>query len=281
MELVFALLFGLAVGSFLNVCIARLPLRESIVAPRSRCPGCRKPIAAYDNIPVLSWILLRGRCRNCKQPISFRYPAVEILAAIVSVLIFLQYGLSVAWAAFFIFSCAMIVLAFIDVDHRILPDPITLNGIWVGLIVSLIVVRPSPLVFWLFRKVGIMASDPRLFSFGGSVLGAILGGGMLWAVGELYYRVRGVEGLGFGDVKMMAMVGAFLGVQLTLFTILVGSLLGSVIGLTMIKFGGKTRNYELPYGTFLAFGAVAALLWGDELIRMYLKLVDPNGTIRL
>jgi leader peptidase (prepilin peptidase)/N-methyltransferase len=279
MELVIALLFGLAVGSFLNVCIARLPLRESIVTPRSRCPGCRKPISAYDNIPILSYVLLGGRCRSCRKPISVRYPAVEALAAMVSVLIYHQYGLSFAWAIFFVFGCAMIVLAFIDVDHRILPDPITLNGIWVGLLVSPIVVPPNNLVSWLFRKGGFVASD-LVSSFGGSLLGAIVGGGLLWVVGEAFYRLRGIEGLGFGDVKMMAMVGAFLGVQLALFTILVGSLLGSVIGIAMIRFGGKSRNYALPYGTFLAFGAVAALLWGNRLIQIYMRWVDPNGVIK-
>jgi leader peptidase (prepilin peptidase)/N-methyltransferase len=280
MEIAIALLFGLAVGSFLNVCIARMPLRESIVTPRSRCPGCRAPIAAYDNIPVLSWLLLGGRCRNCRKPISIRYPAVEALTAIMSVLIVLQYGLGKEWFTFFVFGCAMIVLAFIDADYRILPDRITLNGIWVGLLVSLIVVRPSPLVSWLFLKSGVDPGDPRVLSFGGSLLGAILGGGLLWAVGEAFYRVRGIEGLGFGDVKMMAMVGAFLGVQLTLFTILVGSLLGSIIGIVMIRFLGKSRNYELPYGTFLAFGAVLAVLCGDWLIKIYLSWFDPQGTIR-
>jgi leader peptidase (prepilin peptidase) / N-methyltransferase len=277
MELVYAVVFGLLIGSFLNVCIARMPHDESVVKPRSRCPNCRKLIAGYDNIPVLSYFILGGRCRHCKKKISIRYPAIEALAGVVSLLTALQFGFGVDWLIYFGFCAALIVLAFIDADHRILPDPITLNGIWIGLLLSVLVPRSSDLVSRLMGFAGFPDANPRLVSLTASVLGAIVGGGLLWVVGEAYLRLRGVEGMGFGDVKMMAMVGAFLGAPLALFTIMVGSLLGSVIGLLMMKFGGKSRDYELPFGTFLGFAAIIAVLYGDQLVRMYVdQLIRPN-----
>lgn len=277
MGLAFCVLMGLAIGSFLNVCIARIPHDESIVHPRSRCPQCRKPIAGYDNIPVLSYVLLRGRCRNCGKGISVRYPLTEALTAVISALVYLKFGLGVEWAVYFAFSAALIVLAFIDADHRILPDPITKGGIAVGLIVSLFLFIDSPLVARLISAAGASPTQ-RLVSFVSSLIGALIGGGILWGVGEAYFRVRGVEGMGFGDVKMMAMVGAFLGAPLAIMTIMLGSLVGSVVGLGLMRFGGTDRNYELPFGTFLGFGAIASLLVGNELLRWYLNLMAP-GTL--
>jgi leader peptidase (prepilin peptidase) / N-methyltransferase len=277
MELAFALLIGLTVGSFLNVCIARMPLEESVVSPRSRCPQCRKLIAAYDNIPILSYVFLGGRCRHCKKSISIRYPAIEALTGVVSVLLAYKFGLGLSWAVYFAFSAALIVLAFIDADHRILPDPITVNGIWVGLFVSVILPQPSAFIARILRLVGVTNTDPRVVSFVGAVVGAIIGGGLLWAVGEAYLRLRGVEGMGFGDVKMMAMVGAFLGAPLALFTIMVGSLIGSIVGLLMMRFGGKSRDYELPFGTFLSFAGVIAVLYGEQLVQLYFdRMIRPN-----
>ena len=276
MGLVFSVLIGLAIGSFLNVCIARMPHNQSVVHPRSRCPQCKKQIAGYDNVPVLSWILLGGRCRNCKKKISIRYPLTEALTAVISALIYLKYDLGVEYAVYFIFASALIVLAFIDADHRILPDPITLNGLWIGLVLSLFVFIPGPLVARGLQAVGFSFPSERLVSFTASVLGAVVGGGILWGVSEAYFRVRGVEGMGFGDVKMMAMVGAFLGAPLAVFTIMVGSLLGSVIGVLMMKFAGKDRAYEIAFGMYLAIGGIVAVLYGNDLIRLYLNLMMPS-----
>jgi len=276
MEFAFAVLFGLVIGSFLNVVILRLPEGQSISTPRSRCPKCKKMIAWYDNVPVLSYVLLGGRCRNCKAGISARYPLIEALTAAVSALLYLKLGLTIEWAIFLAFSAALIVLGLIDLDHRILPDPITLNGIWLGVVVSVYLAQPSPLVARLFRTLGVEDANPRVIALTASLLGAIIGGGLLWGVAEAYLRLRGIEGMGFGDVKMMAMVGSFLGAPQALLTIMLGSLFGSVIGLIFIRFANKTREYELPFGTFLSFAAIIAVLYGEEMVRWYIDhLIRP------
>jgi leader peptidase (prepilin peptidase)/N-methyltransferase len=276
-ELIFSILLGLVIGSFLNVCISRLPLDQSVVRPRSRCPHCQAPIAGYDNIPVVSYFILGGKCRNCSEKISPRYPAIELLTGLVSALVYLKFGLGPEWIVYFGFCSALIVLAFIDADYRILPDEITLNGLWIGIVLSLFFAVPSPIMTMVLRWIGVEGLNPRVASLIGSVLGAVVGGGLLWIVGEAYLRIRGVEGMGFGDVKMMAMVGAFLGAPLALLTIMVGSLLGSVIGLAFMKVTGKAHNYELPFGTFLGLAGVFALLWGNELLRLYFDhLIRPN-----
>jgi len=275
MELVVCLLFGLAIGSFLNVCIARLPLDESVVHPRSRCPQCRKLIAWYDNFPVLSYVILAGRCRNCRKPISARYPGIELLTGAIAVLLYFNFGLSVEWGVFLLFSSALVTLAFIDIDHRILPDPITLNGIWVGIAVNVALATPSPLISNLLAHGG-YELGPRWIALLASLMGAVVGGGLLWLVAEVYFRIRGVEGMGFGDVKMMAMVGAFLGAPLALLTIMVGSVLGAIVGLALIQFGGKHRDYELPFGTFLSLAGLLAVLYGDSLIEWYfVHMIQP------
>jgi leader peptidase (prepilin peptidase)/N-methyltransferase len=276
MILLFTVLIGLAIGSFLNVCISRIPLDESIVSPRSRCPQCKKLIANRDNIPILSYLLLGGRCRNCKKKISIRYPLIEAFTAAVSALIYLKFDFGVEWLVYFLFCAALIVLAFIDADHRILPDVITLNGFWIGLAISIFLWLPGPLIARLLQGLGVADPGPRLISIVSSLIGAAVGGGLLWFVREAYFRLRGVEGMGFGDVKMMAMVGAFIGTALTLFTILVGSVLGSIIGLTLMRFAGKDKEYELPFGTFLSFGAILAVLYGNELISLYLRMLNYN-----
>lgn len=270
MELALAAIFGLVVGSFLNVCIVRIPAGLSISLPRSHCPRCKKPIAPYDNIPILSYLILGGKCRHCKAGIAFRYPLVEGLTGVVSALLYQQFGLSLQWGIYLVFSAALIVLAFVDIDHRILPDPITRNGIWIGLVVSVAMTRPDSFAFRVMRWVGAEGVNPRVLAGVGSVLGIIAGGGLLWLVGEVFFRVRGIEGMGFGDVKMMAMVGAFLGAPLTLLTIMIGSLLGSVVGVALMKFQGKTREYELPFGTFLGAAGIVAVLYGDALIGFYI-----------
>jgi leader peptidase (prepilin peptidase) / N-methyltransferase len=273
MELALALVFGLVIGSFLNVCILRLPQGMSVSFPRSHCPNCKKQIAFYDNVPVLSYLVLSGRCRFCKKSIALRYPAIEAVSGLISVLLYLKFGLNIEWAVYFAFCCALLVLAFIDIDHRILPDPITLNGTWMAVIASVFLARPNAFVLRILSWLGLEVVNPRGVAFVSSILGMAVGGGLLWLVGEAYFRFRGVEGMGFGDVKMMAMVGAFLGAPLTIFTIMIGSLLGSVIGLLMIRFGGKTREYELPFGTFLGIAGIIAVLYGDSLIRLYIERV--------
>jgi leader peptidase (prepilin peptidase) / N-methyltransferase len=277
MDLAVAVVFGLIIGSFLNVVILRLPQGQSISVPRSRCPQCRRLIPWYDNIPILSYVILWGHCRRCRKKISIRYPLIEGLTALVSLLIYFKFGLSVEWGIFLAFSAALIVLAFIDLDHRILPDAITLNGIWIGMLVSILMAQPSPLALQLLRIAGVQLTNTRAVAFIGSLVGAIVGGGLLWGVAEAYLRLRGIEGMGFGDVKMMAMVGAFLGAPLALLTIMIGSLVGSVAGLLFIRFAGKTREYELPFGTFLAAGAIITVLYGQDAVRWYIdRMIRPN-----
>jgi leader peptidase (prepilin peptidase)/N-methyltransferase len=194
---------------------------------------------------------------------------VEIATGLTSLLIYLKFGLSVEWAVYFAFSSALIVLALIDAEHRILPDIITLNGIWVGILISTALGYSDGFASRLIRW-------STTNGLAGGVVGAIIGGGLLWAVGEAFFRIRGVEGMGFGDVKMMAMVGAFLGAPLTLLTIMIGSLVGSIIGLALIRFGGKSREYELPFGTFLGIAAIIAVLYGNDLIRFYIdRFIRP------
>ena len=270
-ELVFVLVLGLAIGSFLNVVILRLPKGISVKRPRSHCPHCKKLVSWYDNVPVVSYFVLRGRCRHCEKKISPRYPSIEALSGVVSVFLYFKFGIGIEWAIYFAFCAALIVLAFIDLDHRILPDQITLNGIWIGVLVSVYFAQPSPLVTRLFHAANVEVSNQRLIALIASILGAGVGGGLLWFVGEGYLRLRGIEGMGFGDVKMMAMVGAFLGAPLALLTIMLGSLVGSIIGLIFIRMTDKAREYELPFGTFLGLMGIISVLYGDDLVRWYME----------
>ena len=277
MEVAFALIIGLVIGSFLNVVIVRLPHGVSITTPRSRCPQCQQLIAWHDNIPVLSYLILGARCRRCHQKISARYPLIEALSGVVSVLLYFKFGISVEWGIFFVFSAALIVLAFIDLDHRILPDIITLNGIWAGVVANVYLAQPNPFMTRLFRTAGLAGANSLLIPLAASLLGALIGGGLLWGVAEVYLRLRGIEGMGLGDVKMMAMVGAFLGAPHALLTIMLGSLVGSVIGLLFIRLADKTREYELPFGTFLSFAGIVAVLYGDAMLRWYIQTFMPPG----
>jgi leader peptidase (prepilin peptidase)/N-methyltransferase len=245
----FAIL-GLAVGSFLNVCISRLPRHESIVRPASHCTRCGRTLAWFENVPVASWVLLQGRCRTCGEAIGIMYPLVELAAAAVFAAGYAIYGLTPLLAVRLLFASAMIVLFVIDLQHRILPDIITLPGILAGLAFS-VVLPPG----WL-----------------GAVIGALAGGGVLFAVAEVYYRLRRVEGLGMGDVKMLAMIGAFLGWQHTLLTLLIASFAGSVLGAALIATGRGKAQTALPFGTFLAAGALVAAVWGDAMLAWYLGL---------
>lgn len=243
----FLLCSGLAVGSFLNVCIYRLPRRESILWPASRCPSCGRPLSWFDNIPVLSWIALGGRCRRCRASIGATYPLVEATTAAVFVFGYLIYGWTPLLAARLLFACSMIVLFAIDLRHQILPNVITLPGIVIGF----------ALAFFL---------PPGWLS---SLIGLLAGGGVLFAIAEVYYRARGIEGLGMGDVKMLAMIGAFLGWQLMLVTLILASFSGSVVGVSLLASGRGGMKAALPFGTFLAVGALVAAVVGDALVAWY------------
>lgn len=265
-------LFGLCVGSFLNVCIHRLPRGESVVHPRSRCPQCGRPIAAYDNIPLLSYLVLRGRCRHCQARISPQYPLVELLTGLALLLAYLQFDVSLAGAKAALLAAALIVLIFTDLRQRLLPDRITLPGIAVGLVFAFFLPLNDGAMVLLVRTLLETTPPPLAASLGDALLGAALGAGILFGLGELWYRLRKVEAMGLGDVKMMALVGVFLGPKLTMLTLLLGSLAGSLLGSLFILLARKDARYELPFGTFLGAAALTALFWGDWLIAAYLSL---------
>jgi leader peptidase (prepilin peptidase)/N-methyltransferase len=239
---------GAIVGSFLNVCIYRLPIGKSIAWPASACTSCGRELSWYENVPILAWAALRGRCRTCGARITIRYPLVEALTAAMFVAAAWYYGPTPLLASRLVFGCALLVLFAIDLEHHLLPNVITLPGIVVGF------------VFSVFVEPGWVAS----------LIGILVGGGSLYAVAEAYYRVRHEEGLGMGDVKMLAMIGAFLGWKLTLVTLMMASLSGTVVGLALIisKRGGM--KYALPFGTFLALGAAAAATVGPAVLEWYL-----------
>ena len=241
---------GALVGSFLNVCIYRLPRDKSIVWPGSACPNCGRPLRWFENIPLGSYLVLSGRCRSCATPISLRYPGVEALTALMFALGLWYYGPGLLLVSRLVFGCTLIVLFAIDLEHHILPNVITVPGIVVGFAFG-VVTEPG----WL-----------------ASLIGIVIGGGVLWAVAEAYFRVRHEEGLGMGDVKMLAMVGAFLGWKLTLVTLMLGSVSGSIIGLYLIATERGGLKYALPFGTFLAIGAAAAATVGPSLLAWYTAL---------
>jgi len=265
-------LFGLCFGSFLNVCIARLPRGESIVLPRSHCPQCSHPIRGYDNIPLISYVVLRGRCRDCHAPISALYPIVEALTALVMVLTFHAYGLGPEFIKYAVFGMLLIVLIFTDLLDRRVPHAVTIFGICLGLVFSFFIpVNDEPLD-WILRHWGVHL-EGSVASVVGAVAGALLGGGFFYAVGEAFYYLGGrqKEYLGFGDVMLMLMVGTFLGVPLTLMTILLGSLGGSLLALAMAAVNSRFRGYAWPYGTFLGVAAIYTGLYGSWLLAGYLR----------
>jgi len=246
-----SIIFGAMIGSFLNVCIFRLPKEESIVTPGSHCPHCQKPIKFYDNVPLVSYILLNGRCRYCKESISIQYPLVEGITALVSLILFVRFGPTLSYVFYFSFIAALIVISIIDLYHQIIPDVISLPGVGVGLLASLAI--------------------PQI-NFIDSLIGALLGGGSLFIVATLYQWLFKREGMGGGDVKLLAMIGAFLGWKAVILTILLGSLLGSISGIIIMVLRGKDFKYAIPFGPFLSLGAVIALFYGQDLIRWYLYL---------
>ena len=266
-------LFGLVIGSFLNVCILRIPRQESVVWPASRCPACQAPIHSYDNIPVLSWLLLGARCRICKARISAMYPAVELLTGGLFLACYLVFGLSLLALKWAVFSALLVVLAITDVRERVLPDRVNYIGLAIGLAISLFTQPVDGTSLWLANRLFEFPPPRPVISLADALVGAAAGSGLLWAVSEGYFRVRGREGMGLGDVKMMAMAGAFLGLKRILLTILAGSLLGSVIGLLVIALWHKGREYEFPFGTFLGAAALVVVFFGTPALDWYQSLL--------
>ncbi|WP_420849980.1 prepilin peptidase [Oryzomonas japonica] len=243
--------FGLVVGSFLNVCISRMPRNESVVFPPSHCPLCKYRIRWFDNIPLLSYLWLRGRCRGCGAHISLQYPLVELLNGLLTLALFWRFGLSLSFLALFLLCSALVVITFIDIEHQIIPDEISLPGIVIGFIFSFFL----PMQTWL-----------------GSLVGILLGGGSLLLVASCYQWLTGKEGMGGGDIKLLAMMGAFLGWKAVPFIIFASSLVGSVVGIAMMLIQKKDSKLAIPFGPYLAFGAVLYIFYGGQLIQWYLHV---------
>jgi leader peptidase (prepilin peptidase) / N-methyltransferase len=251
-----AFLLGLVVGSFLNVCIHRLPRGLSIVTPRSHCPQCGRFLRWYDNIPLVSYMLLRGRCRTCRKAIPFRYTLVEAVTAVLSVLVYAKFGVSWAYVLyFFLLTAPLICIAFIDLEHKIIPDMISLPGIAAGVATTLVISGPP-------------YSAALITSFGG----ILAGGGTLFAISWVYEKIRHQEGIGGGDVKLAAMIGAFFGWKAVFLILLLSSLLGSIAGIFLMICLRRGSQASIPFGPFLSAGALVYLFVGNELVRWYLGL---------
>ena len=265
-EALLAGLFGLLIGSFLNVCIYRLPRDLSVVRPRSFCPACEHPIAWYDNVPVVSFLLLQGKCRKCAARISLRYPVVELLTGFYFFCVVYVLGAGGLGIKNCIFGAILIALIFADLEERILPDEFTIGGIIAGFLISAFVPMDAGIMQLLLMSV----RNPTIVSVAESAFAALFCAGALWVVGALYQKLRHREGLGFGDVKMVAMIGAFLGLQGALLTMIAGSLLGSIVGLAYIWLARKEMSsYELPFGSFLGSAALAVTFYGQVIMKWY------------
>lgn len=242
---------GAAIGSFLNVCIHRLPINKSVVSPPSSCPGCGTRIRFYDNIPIISYLILRGRCRSCGNKISPRYPLVELISGLMALATWIYFGLTVSAIVYFIFICALIVITFIDVDHRIIPNKITLPGIPIAFLTS---------SFLLPEMTPLQA-----------LIGLLAGGGSLYVVGLIYSLLTGQEGMGGGDVKLLAMIGALTGIKGVILTVLLSSVIGTLAGLILMAAKGKKDlKFAVPFGPFLALGSIIHIFFGNQLILWYL-----------
>ncbi|MGO9120170.1 MAG: prepilin peptidase [Desulfomonilaceae bacterium] len=239
-------------GSFLNVVIVRVPLEQSIVSPGSRCPKCNQPIRFYDNIPILSFIILRGRCRDCGNYISWRYPLIEFIAGCLSLGLYYKFGFSPLYLIFFAFCASMLVVFWIDLDHMIIPNTISLGGLIIGVVASIFGIIPG--ITWKM-----------------SLIGVLFGALVLYIPAMIYEKIRGIEGLGGGDIKLLAMIGAFCGPYGVLFVLLVSSLLGSLAGILHILLRGGTSTSHIPYGPFLASAAIFYVFAGQPLIQKFLS----------
>ncbi len=295
---------GLAFGSFLNVCIYRLPRELSVVRPRSACPGCQKLIRGYDNIPVLSWLILRGRCRNCKIRISPRYLLVELLTGALFLACYAHFGPSLATLKYCALGFLLVGLIFTDAETQLLPDKMTLPGLGLGLAFSLVVPVNDLASQFLSGMVSLPVSSDmswHLLSLVDAALGAVVGASFIYGAGAIYLRARGVEGMGFGDVKLMAMIGAFLGVKLTILTLFTASIAGSLFGLSTVlavwikrtrrrmvrnhesarqarhraweSAAIALRRHQMPFGVFLGGMAIVALFYGNSFLRWYWGLL--------
>ena len=246
--------FGACIGSFLNVCIARLPVSESIVSPGSQCPQCRHAIRFYDNIPILSYLWLVGKCRSCRAAIPLRYPIVELLTGLMAALVLAYFGATIDALIYFALICAFVVIIYIDLDHQLIPDIITLPGIVLGFLAS-----------FLLDDLTYMES----------LIGLLIGGGILFGIAWGYYLLTGKEGMGGGDIKLLAMIGAFLGWQGVCFTIFTASVAGTLVGGLLMLFARKNLKFALPFGPFLSIGAIGYLFLGPQLIAWYFFGIYP------
>ena len=249
---VFTFIFGLCIGSFLNVCIYRLPASKSISHPRSSCTNCNELIPFYDNIPVVSYLLLRGRCRFCREPISLRYPIIELLAGLFALITFFKYGLTLEALIYYVYIAALLVITFIDIDHQIIPDVITLPGI--------------PIFF-------LAGFGLSKINYLDSLIGILAGGGSLFLVAWIYSLITKKEGMGGGDIKLLAMIGAVIGWKGVLFTIFVASAVGTLSGILVMLKSRKGMKLRIPFGPFLAIGAIAYIFFGPQLVRCYFQLL--------
>jgi leader peptidase (prepilin peptidase)/N-methyltransferase len=249
-QMVFVFLFAICIGSFLNVCIYRMGREQSIIAPASHCPSCKHPIRWYDNIPLISYIVLRGRCRDCHGPISLRYFLVELLTGVLFLMLYHRFGLSVSFFVFAVFVCGLIIATFVDVDFQIIPDEVSVGGLVVGLAASVI-----------FPQVQHMPT--HLLGLRASLLGIVVGGGTLWILGLAGDFIFKKESMGGGDIKLLAMVGSFLGWQAALLSLPLASLFGAVVGI-VIKL--KTKESVIAFGPYLALGALLCLFWMDHIL---------------
>lgn len=245
-------LFGAIVGSFLNVCIYRLPRDKSIIMPNSFCPSCEKPIKYYDNIPILSYILLKGRCRNCNTKISIRYPIVEFITALLFLLLFKKTGLTIELPVMMLFVAILIVISLIDLEFQIIPDILSIGGVAIGFVLSFI--RP-------------------FFGFFDALYGIILGGGVLFAIAYLYQLCTKREGMGGGDIKLLGMIGAFIGIKGVLFSLISGSLIGTIVGIPLMLIKGQDTKYAIPFGPFLSLGAIIYIFYGNMFVVLILNLL--------
>ncbi|MBW1900183.1 MAG: prepilin peptidase [Deltaproteobacteria bacterium] len=250
---VYSALFGLALGSFMNVCIYRIPLKKSIVSPPSSCPNCGERIRFYDNIPLISYLLLLGKCRHCSNPLAWHYPLVEALTGLLSVALFIRYGLSYQYFLYLLFTSVLVTISFIDLHHKIIPDVLSLSGIVVGLAASFM---------------------PGTISWLDSLIGIIAGGGSLFLVAFVYERITGREGMGGGDIKLLAMIGAWLGWRQLYLVVLISSLVGAIVGIAFLLMAGKGFRVRIPFGPFLSLGAMACLFFGPELMNWYSQLLQ-------
>jgi leader peptidase (prepilin peptidase)/N-methyltransferase len=247
----FSFLFGLVFGSFLNVCIYRIPIKKSIIFPSSSCPNCGRQIRFYDNIPLLSYVFLLGRCRFCHERISLRYPFVEALSGLLSMALFIRYGLNYQYFIFYLFIMSLVVISFIDLQHQIIPDILSIPGIVAGIGLSFF---PGH-VQWI-----------------DSLIGALGGGGLLYLVAVVFKRVTGRDGMGGGDVKLLAMLGAWMGWRSLPFILLLSSLSGILIGGGALLMAGKGYRVRIPFGPFLSLGAMIYFFFGPQLVRWYWRL---------